>query len=478
MAQDLKTRAERQLSLNQAAAADAAAALIAARADLDQRVTDPSAIPPEQWADAVGAHQHVELARAALAAELATQAGIRTRLAGVTSPADTDTYEAQLRASLLRQARLRVLLRQGREREVTGAYIVQALGEAVDAAAARVAASISAVAQGTADQAAVQGMLDALGQPPLSTVVADAAALRSGAAFTAARDRLAALLPDALLTRAQHRYAEAATLAEEALAFLATARTAEDRVAGELTPVSTVAAAEQAFRTALSALGSYVAAVPAELAAARATLEAVAATPDLTPAQVAALDPAHRADAITAAEAEQSLADAVAEITILQQALDDALLSARIDDPDSDPETDPDVVAARAALKAAAPQKALTDARAAYDQAARDALDAWEVEVPAQLWDTLTAFEAVAATLDRLASQPSRDALTNALSTVQNVFADALDDADVQLRRLQVATLVTADREARAHALSELAGDRSGQYARGDGPAGRTADQL
>lgn len=478
MAQDLKTRAEHQLTLNQTAAAEAATALVAARSELDRRVADPANLTPDQWAGSVGAHQHVELARAALAAELATQATIRSALAGVTSPADTLTYQAELRASMLRQANIRVNLRQGRERELTGTAVVRALGEVVEAAGGRVAASITAVAQGTADQAAVRTARDALLLPPLDNMVADATALRSSTTFTDARDRLVALIPDALLTRARQRYSESTSLASEAAEFLATAQTAENRVLDELAPISAVTTTEQAFRTALAALSGYVTSAAAELAHARAKLEAVAATPDLTPAQVAALDPAGRADAIAAADAEQELADAVAEIAILQQALDDAVLNARIDDPDSDPEADADVIAAHAALDAPAPQQALADARTKYDQAARDVLDAWEVEVPDDLWDALMSFESAGDVLDRLASQPSRDALVTALDTAQDAYADALDDADVQLRRLQVANLETGDRSARARALGELTDDRTSQYARGDGPSGRTADQL
>lgn len=478
MAQDLKTRAEAQLALNQAAAAEAATALVSARTELDRRVADPSSLTPDQWAGSVGAHQHVELARAALAAELATQASIRSALAAVTSPADTATYQAELRASMLRQATVRVSLRQGRERQLIGTALVRTLGEVMDAAGARVASAITAVAQGTADQSAVRTARDALLRQPLDTIVEDATALRSSPMFTGARDRLAALIPDALLTRARQRYAESTALAAEAAEFLATAQTAENRVLGELTPISAVTTTGDAFRTALAALTGYVASAASELAGVRARLEAVAATPDLTPAQAAALDPAGRAEAIAAAESEQELADAVAEIAILRQALDDAVLNARIDDPDSDPEADADVIAAQAALDAPAPQQALEDARTKYGQAARDALDAWEVEVPDELWAALTSFEAAGDVLDRLASQPSRDALLTALDTAQDAYADALDDADVQLRRLQVASLETGDRRARARALGELSDDRTTQYARGDGPSGRTADQL
>ena len=87
-------------------------------------------------------------------------------------------------------------------------------------------------------------------------------------------------------------------------------------------------------------------------------------------------------------------------------------------------------------------------------------------------------FEAASATLDRLASGPLRDGLVSRLDTTQDAYADALDDADVQLRRLQVARLEAASRGARAVAVTELSVDRAGQYTRGDGPAGRAADQL
>ncbi|WP_250002262.1 hypothetical protein [Actinoplanes sp. M2I2] len=478
MAQDLKTRAERQLALNETAAGDAVDELIAARMELDRRVADPSAITPEQWATGVGARQHGELARAAVAAELAVQAGVRQKLAQVNSPADTATYQALLRASLIALARLRVLLRQGREREQIAAARVRVLNALVDTATARVGASRAGVVQATADQAAVTAARDALTEPPLKTLVADATAARSGATFTAARDRLSEVLPDALRERAHQRYAESAKLADDALEHHGVALAGEDRLGAEVSPASAAVAAERDFRVALAELSGYAAAAAAELAATTSMLQAVAAFPDLSPEQAKALDPADRADAVAAATAEQTLADAVAEVAILQQAVDDARLSARLDDPDSDPETNADVIAAQEALNDAAVQDALTTARAGYDQDARDALDAWEVEVPPELWDALTRFEAAAATLDRLASAPARDALTTGLDTAQDRWADALDEADVQLRRLVVARFEAAARGARAHALAELSADRTAQYARGDGPAGRTADQL
>ena len=478
MAQDLQTRAERQLDLNKAALAEATTALGEARTEQDRRVADPSELTPQQWATGTGARQHVELARAAVAAELAIQAAARVRLSQVSSPADAETYEAELRASLTRLAGLQVLLRHGREREQSAAHRVRALGAVVDAAAARVSASQRGVTQATVDQKAALAALDALDDPPLDTIVADSSALRAGATFTDARDRLTELLPDALRERAHQRYAESTKLVDEALEHLGTARAAEEKATAEITPATMLSTADASFRTALAALSAYVASAAAELAAAGAALEAVAAVPDLSQEQVNALDQDGRADAVAAAANEQALADAVAEVAILQQAVDDAILSARIDDPDSDPETNEDVIAARAALDDEATQQALADARAAYDQARRDELDAWEVEVPDTLWEAVAMFESASATLDRLASTPVRDGLVSGLETAQNAYADALDDADVALRRLQVARLEAAVRGARALAAAELSADRAGQYTRGDGPAGRTADQL
>src|SRR5690606_11303251 len=99
-----------------------------------------------------------------------------------------------------------------------------------------------------------------------------------------------------------------------------------------------------------------------------------------------------RADAVAAAEAEDDLGEALAAEADARQALEDAILDARLDDPTVDPETVQAVIDARAALEADAIQDPLTQARTDYDQAARDALDAWEVEVPPALWEGLGSF--------------------------------------------------------------------------------------
>lgn len=478
MAQDLLARARSRLALNEKFTAELADDLAGARAELERQVAHPGAVPPADWARLLGARQHAAMARAALAAEHEVQARVRADLAAVSSPGDVATHEALLRASLQREAALRVHLRQGRERELVAAELLSALGSAMATARDRLTAAGRALATTEVDQQAGQAVRAALTAPPLSTLANDAAAVRSGPAHQAALDRLTALLPDALRTRARHRFTESGTLLEAADEAHATARAGWERVTAEIEPRRAVQAVEAAFRRALAALSGYAGSSPGELATARQQLDAVAATAALSAEQVAALDPADRADAVDAATAEQELADVVAEISALTAALAAAVAAARIDDPDSDPEQDADVIAARAALDDPAVQQRLSDARAAYDQDARAALDAWEVEVPEHLWQALVRYEQAAGTLDRLASQQHRTDLVAALDTAQDALADALDEADVQQRRLQVAALTSAAAAARLRALTELDADRDGQYARGDGPSGRTDAEL
>ena len=105
-------------------------------------------------------------------------------------------------------------------------------------------------------------------------------------------------------------------------------------------------------------------------------------------------------------------------------------------------------------------------------------LDAWEVELPAWLWDGLAAFVRTEQTLDELADQPARDALVTALDDAQDDWADALDAADLDLRRRWAVAADAAQREAVAEAAEATASDRTSQYTRGDGPSGRTPEEL
>ncbi|MFC4072286.1 hypothetical protein ACFO0C_45785, partial [Actinoplanes subglobosus] len=236
-------------------------------------------------------------------------------------------------------------------------------------------------------QAEADALRTALGKPPLTTVVADAAATDR----KPATDRLAALLPDPLRKRALDRAAEARALAtaEADADAAATAGRASARTADRPLVVAADRAGQD-FQGALAALRRYLATAAADLAIARSALASVAAHPDLTAAQQAALDPAGRAAGVAAATAEEALAKAVADLGKAQRKVDDAIVAALLAKPDADPMQATAVKKAVADRDAAAVQGPLTTARNGYDDAARDALDAWEVEVPDSLWRAAT----------------------------------------------------------------------------------------
>lgn len=479
MAVDLSNRAVTQLASLRTRVDAAGAELAAARDDRDRRHADPASVDRDDWAADLGAVQHVATARAALSAVRDEQERVRAALAAVDNPADAATHEAALRAALVEDAQLRVELRSAEER-------LAGVDERIAALSAAVATGLGAVADAQARlepaarrQAAGEALRAALGGAPLDTVVADATALRASPEFDAADDRLDALVPADLRARAEVRATEAGALADDADAHWAAGDVVRvDAAAAGAPLVAGVAAAEQAFVLAEAALRRYVGGAAAELAAAGDTLATVAGLPDLTVAQVAALDPAGHADAVPAATAEGALATAVADVAAARRALDDAILAALAGDPDADPEDDPAVVAARAALEDPALQDALSDARAGYDEAARAALDAWEVEMPPDLWAGLAAFDQARRTLDRLADQARRDALVTALDDAQDTLAAALDARDEQVRRELAVAVETAARRGARVAASARGTDRFTQYLRGDGPGGRSAEQL
>ena len=475
MAENLQDRAQARLTALIARRDEAGAGLATARAELDRRHPDPASVAPENWAAQLGATQHVATARAALAGVRAEQDRIRSALAAVDNPADTATFEAQLRAALVADAGLRVRLREATERVAAGSATVAEWSTLASRAGAAVGVAEAELAAATRWQADADALRAALGQPPLDTVVAQAAAVDR----TAATGRLAQLLPDELRNRALARAGEAkavSTAAADAATAADASRTAARTTAYPLDAAAD--AAERTFLRALAELRRYAGTAPAELATARAALAGVAALPDLSTAQQQALDPAHRAGAVAAATGEGELAAAVAALAAAQRDVDDAIVAALLADPDADPMQDAAVQSAVQTRDAAAIQNPLTTARGNYDQAARAALDDWEVEVPDALWRAAVGLAASTSTLDLLADQAARDALVTDLDTTGDALAHALDARAEQVRReLAVGGTLAAGVGAAAAADAAQA-DRTSQYIRGDGPGGRTPGQL
>ncbi len=479
MPTDLHARAtQRQLAIA-ATATDIGDVLAAARAEQDRRHPDPSSVAMADWATHLGAAQHQDVAREALAALRAAEAKIRAALATVTTAADADTFEAELRALLVAAAALRVQLRHAQERVAHTRAVVDACGALAAAAEAEVAAAAERTTWAEGHQQLGVDLRAALATPPLSGLVAAAAAVAGGAGFTNANNRIDALLPAALRARATAREQEAAAASSIAAAHHASAQGELDDLDRALHPVlAETRISTRAFLDAEAALRSYVTGAATELALAETLLARVVAHLDLSPAQLAALDPAANTDGETAADAERDLAAALADLGTAQRVVDDAILGALVDDPNRDPETVQAVIDARAALNDGAVQDPVTTARAAYGAAARADLDRWEVEVPSTLWDAVADFLAAERILDRLASNADRAALVSALDTAQDDLANALDAHDEAVRVGWVAGLVEAGRRGTVAATAATAADRRLQYLRGDGPSGRTVTEL
>lgn len=479
MVANLKERAEAQQVLLETWNERAGTDLEGARLELDRRHPDPSSVDPDNWAVQLGATQHVATARAALSALRTEQDRIRAQLGAVTNPADTATYETELRTALITDAGLRVQLRLGEERVAAAGSGVTRLSKLVEGARAAVAAGKAEGEAATRRQTDGEALRDKLAKAPLDSLVADADALRTNRTLLAADERLNALLPEQLLSRALVRAGEAAEGDAVAAEHWSAGQLQADQARKCAAPLDVaVAAAERDFVLAEAELRRYVYTASADLAAAETLLTAIAGLPDLTAAQDAALDDEARADAVAAAEAEQALADAVSALAGAERAVQDAIVAVLLADPDADPEQDRAVICATEARDDASIQDPLTTARGDYNDTRRAALDSWEVEVPPQLWRAVVDFAAVSRTLERLADQAARDALVSTLDTAQDALAAALDARDEQVRRELAVAITLVPRAGAAAAASTATADRTSQYVRGDGPGGRTPGQL
>lgn len=479
MPTDLHARASQQEDVLGDLAAVVTGRLAAARAELTTRHPDPAGVARADWATEMGAAQHQQVARAALEAVRADEDAVRVKIAKIANPADAGTFEDQLRDLLVEEAELRVELRLADERVAAASTAVEHLAVLASRAEGELRAAAGRTQWGEAHAELGTQLRDALDDPPLDTVVADADDVLNGATFTAADDRLDQLLPAELRARAEERAVEAAALVDAARSHVASLATEAAVLDSAAEPLR---AAVEAGATSLSraevALSDYVAGAAGHLAWAVAALERIAAHPDHSAAQGDALDVTEHADGVTALAAETDLAGARAAVDVAQRNLDDAILAALAEDPDRDPETVQAVVDARSDLEAAAIQQPLADARAAYDQSAQDAADAWEVEVPPSLWAALDDFVEARRMLEELSSQARRDGLVQALGAAEDQVAPALDAVDEATRARWRIALEEAGRRGALAAAEATVTDRRRHYLQGDGPAGRTPAQL
>ncbi|MDH3299295.1 MAG: hypothetical protein OES24_02200 [Acidimicrobiia bacterium] len=472
MAVDLHARATTQRDALALVVTDISDALAAARADLTRRHADPTSVATADLATQLGAAQHVDVVRARLGAAKTTEAGIRAALARITNPADAQTFEDDLRDNLIEQSTLRVELRSAVERKEGADAKVAGLSSLLADAEVEMQKVDAAVLWGKQRQDHTSALIDLLNRAPLSDAAATAAAILASSGFGASETRLDDLLPAALLARAEARFDEADSVAVEAAAHAAVADEAVAALDSKAHPTAAaVTIARREYLTAENALTGYVQSTPAGLNDAVGVLETIAGQPDLSAAQADALNPADPTPFEDAIAAESDLASALTQLAEARRAVDDADLGVLMDDPGADP------AGARTALDDVI-NNTVAPARAAYDTAARNTLDSWEVEVPPGLWLAVRDFVGLRRRLTTTADSDTLTDLIAALDSAEDNLGTALDAADVAVRqRLHVRLHQTA-RRSTADAAGATIPDRLIHYVRGDGPAGRTAAEL
>jgi hypothetical protein len=476
MAADLEDRANAELATCKQRLAAAQQALAAAHDELDRRVADPAAVPPAQRRAQLGAAQHLAQATLDDAGLRADEADLRAKLAGIPTPDAADPLVADLRKNLIAQAAARVELRAATERAGLAKAEVARTAGALAAADSACRTAASAVTAAAARQQRLIELKATLAAAPLSSVPADAAALRAGAVHTDAANRVAALLPAALVSRSSERHAEAAQPLAQAQAR---ATHADAKAAAQATssggPDAALAVAAADLDDAERNARGYSGSATDRLARARALLTPLATLPDLDPATAASIDQGapDRADAVAAAGKEKDLAVAYAVWAALDRAVDDARLDALAADPDRDPAIVQAVIDAIAARDDPAVKDPLNHARAAYDAAAQAALDDWEAEVPPWLWAAAQDLHDATATLDELSDAGAATGLVTTLDAAINACAHAADAAAKQRRAQSVVADEAARRSAAASVLAGTSGQRTGQFVRGDARGGR-----
>lgn len=487
MPRNLKNQADAQVTAFKAVVERAQAELAAAQDELTRRHPNPGGVAAADRRDEFGAEQYHAEATARRQALIAEEATIRGRSADAT-PEELDAVEDDLRENLAAQTRAAVELRDAEERR-EAAHRALARAGAYHAAATAILRSAEQWA-GEADgrQKQHKDWRDSLGDPPLDAVVADATAALNGPDRNAARNRLTALLPASLWNRSGERHAEAlAVVAAVAEAAGEEAAVLDDLWTDDAPVAGAVRAARRRLDTAEAALGAYVRSAPERLTAAVRALEGIRGVPgtpgvpDLTPEQADALDEADadNADAVAAVGFEAELATRLAAFQSEDRTVTLEILRALAADPDRNPAGVQDVIDAVGVRDDPATiLTPLNDARGDYDWAAREALDEWEVEVPARLWAATREYHDAVATLTELADNATRTELVDALDDAVDALAGAMDDhAKRQRALLEVERRVNA-RTDEADVLARTSTDRVLAYVRGDGPGGRTPAEL
>lgn len=456
------------------------------RDDVDRKFVELPAkkrtdLTREELFEECGAREHLELARDLLIANRAEQVEIRVALGAVANPADAPAHEVALRQSLVEGAKLRVEVREAEERLAAASTTLTLLGELIGAATERrhaierriVWASTRAVRVG-----ALRASIPATTSDGTSVHVA-ATDGRGANTWSDADRRLGDLLPAELRQRAAERRAEAVKYQDDAMEHLNHLAELERAHVERTTPMASIVNHRIAdVDVSEAALAAHVSGSADRVAWALAALGTVTAHPDLSPTQHEALDAADRADAVTAAGTEKDLADALAVVAEAERSVERERIAALADDPSATADSVAAWGDAQDEAASGAVIDPLEDARTANTPALRDALDAWEVEVPESLWEALAAFGAATSTLDQLAPAAYETALVTELDDAEAAVLDAWNEVDAVRWSARLLALERSDRQTASESVPSNAAQRELQFLRGDATGGRTRREL
>jgi hypothetical protein len=379
-----------------------------------------------------------------LANTVADMTSVRNQLANTVTPEDGTALLLQLQNDIgaSRQTTGHILIAQ-RALATANADAANATAE-VQRLTAALAASNTALTAATAQAARKAALKSALAAPPLSTIVADAAAILAGTStvdaagkfkFTDAVNRLQADLPPAMIAQAEVRLKDEIARATASVGEYLQAQTElEAQWTSDGGVAGATAALQNVFNRATAALNNYVTTAGDRFTMAKNAIASVAdkTVSPLTAAQAAGIGNATTVgNAVAGAALEKPVDDQIAVIAQKEQVLDDKVRQAIANH--VDPATDASVAAARTDLANSKTQlQTLQAAYTAVPAAPPGALSgkaemaAWEVLVPDSEWQLLWSYESAQITLNWLQT-PGPAALSAALDTAeQNLVTQLL----------------------------------------------------
>ena len=400
----------------------------------------------------------------ALADANAEAARIRAALAAAATSADAapllqeiDAIAVDQRAAeaaILAADRVLALARDRQERATQTARAAEA---------GRVRAAAEAQAADT-EAKRIAALIAALAEPPLDTLVQDAADLLASQTAADAQTAAERDLPTVLLARARERV----VIARERIENLASSRDAfaarlQALVDAAGSSADRLAVPRAAYASALAALEGYVGGAKERFDRAQAALARLADPAQktvLTAAQAAQLNDIDLADdRETAAEHEHDLDLARRDRELAEQERDLEQAKKAAGEPE-------DLASKQAAL--ATKTDAETDARDAHPADERALLSAWEAAAPDWAWADLAAFDDAIANLTDLKDRPPAP-LVPTLTAKEAALVDALLDLGKEQAARDLYAAELAARSAAAQFDAGAAGRIAFAALRGDG---------